>query len=339
MVRMITEAAALARVLLSATAEPGRAGSGEGGGEGGVQADAGLRLEMSAAIARRDTPALYRLLMDGFSFQGINDAAARSFIALHGNADWRDVDRAMRSEEAACPKLTAFTTYVGCGYQKTGPNCTNPAALKGCLVPKLPLRKGRLNEQAISLYLLIRDRCGGDLVGFIDCTIAIALEQSDPVTIAREAILAAFTSIVGVSRKLASMMCAELLLSAGDSRPAWREVGKSMVAVDSLVHAWLHRTGILTAYRSSHPYGTRCFGLRGCEWIIRDLAERLAGGGHGQPSPRELQHAIWRFCAADELAICNGWRIPARSSCEQSECPLWQGCARLPLTQAPEAAS
>lgn len=326
MATTIDESVELAAALLR------HVGSGEAAGTSlGTGDDVTGQGRTRSAISDNDTAALYRILMDGFSFQGITDAGARGYIARHGNADFLAVGHALSSARTVCPKLGGFSDYVGCGYRKTVPTCANPAALSACPVPTLPLRKGMLNEQAVSLYFLLRDRCGGDLVGFIDTTLEIAFRQPDALTIAREALLAAFTSVAGVSRKLASMMCAELLLAAGPSRPRWFAVGKSMVAVDSLVHAWLHRTGILSAYGAGHLYGLHCFGQRGCEWIIRDLAERLSTGQGGAAAPRELQHAIWRFCATDELAVCNGRRIPAGAVCEHSVCPFWNGCARLRL--------
>src|ERR1019366_7351927 len=38
--------------------------------------------------------------------------------------------------------------------------------------------------------------------------------------------------------------------------------------------------------------------------------------------PRFVQHAIWRFCAADGLNICNGNRIDDRKSCQNTYCQL-----------------
>lgn len=198
----------------------------------------------------------------------------------------------------------------------------------------MPLRKGRLNEQAFSAFLFLRDHAGGDLVDFIDSTLAIAALSTNPITIGREALIAALASIVGVSRKLASMTLASLLI-AGAKRPGWENVGRSMVAIDSLVHNFLHRTGILTAYGAEHLYGARCFGAAGCEAVIRDLTERLHASAHGDDRerlcPRYVQHAIWRYCASDELAICNGNNIPAATACELDWCQLWDRCSRLPL--------
>ncbi|MFI0847762.1 hypothetical protein [Mesorhizobium sp. IMUNJ 23232] len=289
---------------------------------------------LAEAIEHHDTAVLYRSLMDGFSYQGISDAVAQNYVAKHGNAEWSDIERMLDGPESeGCPKLESFHNFSGCGYRKSSHTCANMAALPSCPVPTLPLRKGVLNQQAFALYLLIRDRCGGDLVKFIDQVLAIADFEPDPVTTGREALLALFTSITGVSRKLASMMLATILLAAGNRRPGWRSAGSAIVAIDSLVHNHLHRTGILRAYSAEHRYGEHCAGNQGCELIVRDLAARhgCSTPSANAVSPRQLQHAIWRFCAGSELNICNGNRINDKAPCRQIECPLGHGCGRIAL--------
>ena len=189
--------------------------------------------------------------------------------------------------------------------------------MRACPVPKLALRKGVLNEQAFSLYLFIRDECGSDLVAYIDRLLEVDRHRRrSNLHRARRALLAAFTRIVGVSRKLAGMMLSQILLNAGPDRKRWHAVGASIVVVDSLVHNFLHRTGILAAYEGDHPYGERCYGATGCEVILRDLAARLADRNASPISPRALQHAVWRFCASDELAVCNGNNIRDTLPCQ-----------------------
>jgi len=52
-----------------------------------------------------------------------------------------------------------------------------------------------------------------------------------------------------------AMALSNLLLAAGRRRPLWVEVGATFVAVDTLVHNFLHRTGILQRLGANHPYG------------------------------------------------------------------------------------
>ena len=49
------------------------------------------------------------------------------------------------------------------------------------------------------------------------------------------------------------MALASLLMGAGATRPGWFEVGASFVVVDTLVHNFLHRTGILNRLEADHP--------------------------------------------------------------------------------------
>lgn len=286
--------------------------------------------ELRRAIMEHDTPKLFLHLTRGFGYQGISDAVARRYAQQHGDADWQAIEASL-DREARCHKLAGFEEFCDCRYTKTGPSCSNPSLLASCPVARLPLRRGLLNEQAFSLYLLIADRCGGDLVAYVDHILSIAWEEPDPVTVGREALIALLASVRGVSRKVASMMLATLLASADAGRHRWHAVGRSMVAVDSLVHNFLHRTGILKVYQADHRYSVLCYGLTGCERIIRDLAGRVDAVGDAPVSPRSLQHAIWRFCAADGLAICNGKRIKDSAPCQQLDCPLGPGCARIPL--------
>lgn len=286
-----------------------------------------------AAVAKRDTPALYRWLMDGFSYQGISDAVALGYIGRHGNATWEGVELALANSKSGCPKLISFQTYRGCGYRKTARTCQNPDQFDGCPVPSLPLRKGSLNELAFSLFLFIRDECDGDLVGFIDRVIEEG--RNAPLDDQRELLLGDFGMVYGISEKLLSMMSAMLLMAGDADRAKWIAVGQSMVAIDTLVHNFLHRTGILSAYGFEHRYGPRCFDRRGCSGVVYDLANwidaREFNRSFPKTFPRFVQHAIWSFCAEMRQDICNGRRIDDGRACEAVDCPVGDRCSRLPL--------
>lgn len=285
---------------------------------------------LTTAIDQRDTLTIYRMLMDGFSYQGISDVNARSFIAKHGNADWQVISDLVRGAETICEKLAGFDRYRGCGFRKTERTCHNPVAQPACPVPRLALRKGVLNEQAFSLFFFVRDVCHGDVVSYIDQMLDESAASDGAVDTKREMLLTSFTRIVGVERKLASMMLSSLLLAAGPDRSTWKQVGRSMIVVDSLVHNLLHRTGILFTFKAEHPYGARCYSPAGCELVLRSLTAVIAAR---EPtiSPRSIQHAIWRFCAGDELAICNGNNIRDNRRCQLAWCPLFHRCGRRTL--------
>jgi len=107
--------------------------------------------------------------------------------------------------------------------------------------------------------------------------------------------------VYGVSNKVLAMALAELLLGGDAKRPAWVEAGTVMIAIDTLVHNFLHRTGILRAFAAEHLYGPRCYAPTGCASIIERLAGKIDARQFNPryPAnfPRFVQHAIWRFCA------------------------------------------
>ena len=275
--------------------------------------------------------------MDWFSFQGISDAAAEAYIAEHGNVTYAEIARALAERPCSCSKLTAFGSYVGCGYRKGRQTCAQPNLISECPVPSHDLRNGNLNRAAYSLFLFLRDVCQGDLVGFIDLILAEADVPGHPDRLARmrRALLRQLTKIHGVSSKLVSMTFADLLLGAGADRARWIEVGASMVAVDSLVHNFLHRTGILSRLQADHLYGPGCYGEAGCAGIIDRLARQIDcrsfGAAFPAYFPRFVQYCLWLFCAQDHRNICNGNKIDDSKACENGGCPIYTRCGRVPL--------
>jgi hypothetical protein len=144
--------------------------------------------------------------------------------------------------------------------------------------------------------------------------------------------------IYGVSNKVLAMALSDLLLAGDAKRPTWIEAGAVMIAVDTLVHNFLHRTGILRDMRADHPYGPRCYAPGGCAEIIERIAghidARRFNPAFPASFPRFVQHAIWRFCAEAGLNRCNGRRIDDRAPCEQTDCPVFEGCGRVQLKPA-----
>ena len=288
------------------------------------------------AVAAQNTPALFDWLVTSFSFQGISDRIAWDYILAHGNASWSVIERALADHACPCPKLVNLETYQNCGYRKAAATCSNPADLPTCPVPSLPLRKGDLNQLAFSLYFFLRDQCDGDLVGFID-QLFTEVDQSqpvDPIAAKGEALIAAFSNVHAVSTKLIAMTFAVLLMTGDPRRPHWVKVGQSLVAIDSLVHNFLHRTGILAAFDRQHSYGNRCHRSDGCAGVIRDLAARIDASQINprfpKTFPRLIQFAIWAFCAETRANICNGRQIDDRLPCTKLDCPVGATCSRLP---------
>ena len=129
-----------------------------------------------------------------------------------------------------------------------------------------------------------------------------------------------------------------LLLAAPKNMRLWTEAGAAMIAVVTLVHNFLVRTGTLRRFNASHAYGPACYRPGGCADIIEAVADRIDAREFNpqfpKSFPRFVQHAIWRFCAEAGLNRCNGRRIDDRAPCQQTDCPVFAGCARVALKPA-----
>jgi hypothetical protein len=291
---------------------------------------------LTQAVAFGRTSPIFDWLLTTFSFQGISDRVARDYIDKHGAATWSSVGVSLK-RAPTCPKLQSYWAYQGCRYDKGSFSCSEPDHIDGCPLPRFRLRNGRLNQTGYSLFLFVRDLAGGDLVGWIDGQLAGAAEapDSDLETARQEALIGPLRHVYGISDKVLTMALSTLLIGARTERSLWLETGKSMIAVDTLVHNFLHRTGILWDCGAPHRYGAACYRPGGCAGIIRSLSAlmdaRAFNPNFPQDFPRFVQHAIWRFCAADGLNLCNGNRIDDRKPCQVTYCYLHEKCARKPL--------
>ena len=140
----------------------------------------------------------------------------------------------------------------------------------------------------------------------------------------QDALIGPLAHVYGVSDKLLHMALANLLIAAGSTRLLWFETGISMIAVDTLVHNFLHRTGIIQDCGQPHLYGPACYAHDGCADVLRDLAYRIDARIFNPTFParfpRFVQHAIWSYCAADCLDVCNANRIDDRKGCRSEGC-------------------
>jgi hypothetical protein len=132
-----------------------------------------------------------------------------------------------------------------------------------------------------------------------------------------------------------TMTLSGLFLGASEGRLAWFDAGKDMIAIDTLVHNFLHRTGILSDCDAQHSYGVGCYSPGGCADIVRAVAAqidaRTFNSEYPTVFPRFVQHAIWRYCAADGIDVCNGNRIDDRKSCQYRYCYLTKICSKIAL--------
>ena len=184
---------------------------------------------------------------------------------------------------------------------------------------------------------VIRDVADGDLIGWIDDRLDQANDPLAPDRLARacNALIEPLRNIYGVSDKVLAIGLSGILIGAANVRPRWFEVGVQLIAVDTLVHNFLHRTGILRRFKATHPYGVGCYRPGGCADIIARVARQIDARAFN-PSfpalfPRFVQLAIWQYCSQQGLDICNGNRIDDRHRCQNSQCRLYSTCDRIRL--------
>ncbi len=295
------------------------------------------RRGVDRAVQQHDSGPVFDYLLELFQYQGISDAAAHAFIEKHGSGSWHSIEDSLKAG-ADCPQLASYWHFDRCGYAKSAHSCLHSELLGRCPLPLLPLRKGVLNRLAYSLYLFVRDICDGDLVGWIDSRLqdadcAGAVEQRSAAL--RQALLDPMRHIHGVSDKVLALGLANLLLGGDSRRELWRIAGAGMIVVDTLMHNFFHRTGMLERVGAEHPYGDGCYLQGGCLGLLESLSGRIDARpfGPGYPAyfPRFVQHAIWLFCAQGGQDICNGNQIDDRAKCLNCHCPNFPICGRVPL--------
>jgi hypothetical protein len=296
-----------------------------------------------AALPANDTGPLFNWLAVLMSFQGISDEVALSYIQRHGSARHDDISAKLLAT-TACQKLSSYWQFHGCGYHKGSKTCSEPEHIRFCPLPTHRLRNGRLNQTVYSLFLFIRDVAGGDLIGWIDARIGRheisrshrtkqrTVPEDDALMARREALLEPLSHVYGISRKVLNMCFSHLLIGAGHLRPEWMHVGATMVAIDTLVHNFLHRTGILSRLGIEHSYGSACY-ANGCADVISRAAAEIDASQYNATLPRYfprlVQHAIWRFCASSEMNMCNGNNIDDLYRCQNAACEFFATCDRV----------
>jgi hypothetical protein len=287
------------------------------------------------AVMDHDAPTLFNWLVQALSFQGVSDAVASEYMATYGSVGWLDIATGL-ARAPCCPKLYAYSEFHGCRYRKASHTCGEPEHIGSCPLPRHPLRNGRLNQMAYGLFLFMRDVAGNDFVGWIDRQIdSVGPTGPHKLSTAAEAVLDPLRKVFGVADKVLAMALSFLMLGVGNRKPTWFAVGATFVTVDTLVHNFLHRTGILGRFSAEHPYGRRCYEPDGCATVIRLIAAEINAREFNRafPSmfPGFVQSAIWRYCAGNGLDVCNGNRIDDRARCQHAHCQLFRHCDRVAL--------
>jgi hypothetical protein len=292
--------------------------------------------KVRAAIRNRDPSPVFDWLMAAVSYQGISDQVAYGYMEKHGRARWQQIKHGL-DRVASCPKLKSYWHFHDCRYDKISRTCAEPDHIRRCPLPKHDLRNGRLNQTAYSLFLFVRDIADGDLVSWIDRQLHEANDPSgaDRLARMRASLIEPLREVYGLSDKVLTMALSCILLGAPKQMGLWIEVGGSMIAIDTLVHNFLHRTGILHRFDANHSYGLACYRAGGCADIIQAVAEQIDARQFNprfpKVFPRFVQHAIWRYCSLSGLDVCNGNRIDDSRRCENNYCRVRLMCDRVAL--------
>jgi hypothetical protein len=164
---------------------------------------------------------------------------------------------------------------------------------------------------------------------------AVDAKSAMNVATARDALIGPLRNVYGVSDKVLALAFSVLLMGAGKRRPLWFRVGASFVVIDTLVHNFLRRTGVLQRFDADHPYGPACYQPGGCREILDLIAARIDATAFNPAFPRVfprfVQSAVWRYCAEGGLDVCNGNRIRDEGPCENVYCRLHSSCDRIAL--------
>jgi hypothetical protein len=289
---------------------------------------------LSAAIERHDSAVLFDRLMFDFSFQGISDEIAINYMRRYGQATWHSVRKNLTARPS-CPKLQSYWHFHDCRYEKTSRTCAEPDHIDTCPLPTHRLRNATSTRLPTACTYSF-DVADGDLVGWIDDRLDQANESGpDALAEAYNGLIEPLRNVYGVSDKVLAMALSGILIGAADVRPRWLEVGVHLIAVDTLVHNFLHRTGILSRFKAGHPYGSGCYRPGGCADIIRLVASQIDARQFNrtfpQVFPRFVQLAIWRYCSQQGFDICNGNRLDDRYRCQNRHCRLYGICDRFRL--------
>ena len=271
---------------------------------------------MAAAVDRHDIGALFDGLMYSFSFQECRTRLPQIIwpnTARRPGAQSAPVSRLNQPARNYKPTSDYSTAQKSRGTCADLPThcdlpAANPSSAKRPSQPDLPT----------VCYLFIRDVADGDLVGWIDDQLDQANDPASPHDpLADNALIEPLRNVYGVSDKVLAMALSGILIGAGGVRPNWLEVGVRLIAVDTLVHNFLHRTGILNRFEAAHPYGPGCYRPGGCAEIIRLVSKQIDARQFNrtfpQVFPRFVQVAIWRYCSQQGFDICNGNRIDDES--------------------------
>lgn len=269
---------------------------------------------------------LFKTLIGAFKYVGGSDYVNQKiWQEMNPKPTYYRLKREIKT--AKCSKLATFDQFNNCGYKKNT-SCNEPQFFKRCQLPKYNMRNGKLNQMVFSVYLFLRDSCEGDFIGFVKGRIGspqqIAGIEEKELSKTAENLVIELDRIFNVGLKLSNMVMSGLFYSRV-GRWNYRRLHPHMVAVDTLVHAFLERTGTLKRFKKDHSYGEkRCHSKGGCIEVINEIARRIDCKRFNDeyPSyyPRMVQACIWKFCTDN----CN--KIKCKINKLDDKCEFVEWC-------------
>jgi hypothetical protein len=111
-----------------------------------------------------------------------------------------------------------------------------------CPVPHLDMKKGVLNQMAFSLFFFLRDVCRGDFYRFVQNQFGDRPLPERELGERIQGFIDQVSRIKNVGPKLVDMVFSHIFFTQA---PGWdyRAIGVRMVAIDTLVHNFLAKTG------------------------------------------------------------------------------------------------
>jgi hypothetical protein len=275
---------------------------------------------------------LYQYLMEAFLYTGGSDQSNMGHYRKQKvKPTFNRIKKALVSAE--CPKLVSFDSFIDCGYRKTARTCNQPDLLESCPLPKFDMKRGGLNQMVFSLYFFLRDVCRNDFYHFVTAHFDPGELRAGQAKGQVQGFTETFSQVYNVGPKLVDMAFSHLFFT---QYPGWdyRKVGAEMVAIDTLVHNFLQRTGTLEEYKKPHKYGPACHTQKGClgviEAIAREIDCRKYNKNYPTYFPRLVQLYIWTYCSMDGENICNGNKC--KEGRPNRECGLYEGKWCMPVS-------
>ena len=271
---------------------------------------------LPAIVSRRDTPALFDWWVSALSYRPYQMPWPMSTCAS-ASVTWRGLTRDLASSDQGVPSCKAIGITAAAGTTRAAAPVPSLTTSGAAPAPASPAQWAAQPDRLFPVPVHTRHcrKRPGRLVRQPTCRCGHRTGGRQAARNA-QALIGPLRNVFGVSDKVLTMTLSAILISAPNTWPHWSAVGCSLIAVDTLVHNFMARTGILRRLGADHAYGAACYQPGRCAQIIEATAAKIDATKfnptYPADFPRFVQHAIWRYCAQQGLDVCNGNRIDDR---------------------------